>query len=209
MLDETRTGAITAAPGTTNTGRSEKTGASVVSQGHGSYVEAVMQGNVYGVCSQAGVTTQAGLSLTTPTLTLDNPAGSGKNLSIWYVGVTYSVIFAAIAAVWVAVGTNTVAAAITAGTLTVTHRNMKLGLANDCVGIPRLATTLPAIPVGISLLGTGLTGAVALFPTIKPLGRWFDGSLILKPGTNLTVQTSAASGAAGQWCEFIWEEVDE
>jgi hypothetical protein len=44
-------------------------------------------------------------------------------------------------------------------------------------------------------------------PSTKPLGRWFNGGLILKPGTNLSIQTSTASGATGTWCEYIWEEI--
>jgi hypothetical protein len=99
-----------------------------------------------------------------------------------------------------------VAAAVT-GTLTTAHRNMLLGAANSPKCIPLLAATLPAAPVGISLLGVGLTGAITVSPTVQTVGKCFDGSVILTPGTAVSIQTGVASGASGMFCEFIWEEV--
>lgn len=171
-----------------------------------SFQEAVLRGRCFTVAAVAGITTQAGLSATTPALTLYNPATSGVNAVLWYAGVSFDVVFAAVSTVYVAVGTNTVAAAVT-GTLTTTHRNCLLGSTNNPAVTPLLAATLPAAPVAASILGHGLTGAVVLLPTTKPLCRWFNGGLILKPGTNLSIQTSAASGATGTWCEYIWEEI--
>ena len=173
------------------------------------FQDAVADGRVYSVCNQAGVTSQAGLSATTPVLTLYNPLGSGVKGRIWYVGCTFTVVFAAIAAVYVAVGTDVQTAAVT-GTLTTTHRRTRLGslLSHGNSVIPLLAATLPAAPVAISLLGAGLTGAVNLLPQVPTLGRWYNGGLELMPGSNLSIQTSSASGASGTWCEYIWEEVD-
>jgi hypothetical protein len=180
----------------------------VVAQGHASFQEAVLGGHVFGVANQTGVTSQAGLSVTTPVLTLCNPAGSGKNAVLWYAGATFTVVFAAVAAIFVAVGTNTVDSAVT-GTLTTTHRNLKLGASSTNACKVYLAATLPTTPVAVAILGAGLTGAVNLLPNTQPLGRWFNGSIILKPGTNLSLQTSTASGASGMFCEYIWEEIDE
>ena len=171
---------------------------------------AVDRGRVFAVANQAGITTQAGLSLTTPALTLANPLGSGVKGRLWFAGVTFTVVFATVGAIWLAVGTSPVAAAVT-GTLTTAHRNLKLG-GLDQQGnkiIPYLAATLPAAPVGISLLGSGLTGAVNLLPHIQALGRWYYGSIKIMPGTNVSIQTGVASGATGTFCEYIWEEEDE
>lgn len=179
-----------------------------VVQGHGRFRDAVLRGRCFGVCNQAGVTSQNGLSATTPVLTLYNPAGSGVNLEVWYAGATFAVAFGAAAAVWAAVGTNVAAAAVT-GTLTTSHRNMLLGSSAAMSAIPYLAATLPAAPVGLCLLGMGLTGAITTAPLVQTLERWFDGALVLKPGTNLSIQTSTASGTNSTFCEFIWEEVDE
>jgi hypothetical protein len=180
----------------------------VVAQGGASFQEAVENGHVYGVANQTGVTSQAGLSATTPVLTLYNPAGSGKKAVLWYAGAIFTVAFAAAAAIYVAVGTDTAADAVT-GTLTTTHRNMKLGASSTNACKAYLAATLPAAPVAVSLLGAGLTGAITVAPIAQPVGRWFNGSIILEPGTNFSIQTSTASGASGTFCEYIWEEIDE
>lgn len=168
---------------------------------------AVAKGRVYSVANQTGVATQAGLSATTPVLTLANPAGSGVKGKLWYAGATFNVIFAAIAAVFVAVGTDTAAAAVT-GTATTAHRRTRLGglVAQGNSIQAFLAATLPAAPVAIAILGSGSTGAVVIETTIKPLERWFNGAIEIMPGTNLSIQTSAASGAVGTLCEYIWEE---
>lgn len=178
-----------------------------VAHAQSAFQDAVERGRVYAVCNQAGITTQAGLSATTPALTLYNPLGSETNLVVWYAGITDLVAYAAAAAIWAAVGTNTAAAAVT-GTLTTAHRNLKLGLSSNPVARTFLAATLPAAPVGICLLGAGLTGAITTVPSVATLGRWFNGALILTPGTNLSIQTSTASGTNSSLCEFIWEEVD-
>jgi hypothetical protein len=86
------------------------------------FQDAVERGNVYGVCNQAGVTSQAGLSATTPVLTLANPTGSGVNGVLWFAGATFSVAFATAGAIWLA--HSAVPAAL--ATLTTAHRNLKL-----------------------------------------------------------------------------------
>jgi hypothetical protein len=173
----------------------------------GRFQEAVLRGSCYGVASQAGVTSQAGLSATTPVLTLYNPAGSGKNAVIWYAAARMAVANAAAAAVWLAANTNVAAAAAT-GTLTTTHRNMLLGSANNPGVIPLLAATLPAAPVGVMLLGMGLTGAITVETVGKEIGGWIDGAVVMSPGTCISIQTSTASGGSGLWCSYIWEEVE-
>ncbi len=171
------------------------------------FAEAVRGGNCYGVANQAGVTSQAGISATTPVLTLWNPAGSGKNLKLWYAGANFTVAFATAGAIFACVGTNTIAASVT-GTLTTAHRNLKLGLGQNNSAIALLAATLPAAPVAVSILGSGLTGAITVVPGMASYERWFNGALILTPGTNFTLQTGVASGASGMFCEYLWEEVD-
>jgi hypothetical protein len=166
--------------------------------------EAVLRGKAFAVANQAGVTSQAGLSATTPVLTLYNPAGSGVNGILHYAGAAMAVVNAAAAAVMLAANTALTAAAVT-GTLTTTHRNLKLGGAEPTLR-PFLAATLPAAPVGICLLGMGLTGAITTVPGLTPFGRWFDGSLVITPGSAISIQTSTASGANGLWCEYVWEE---
>lgn len=170
---------------------------------------AVERGRCFIVANQAGVTSQAGLSATTPVLTLWNPLGSGVRGRLWMAKAHFEVAFAAAASVWLAAGTNSVAAAVT-GTLTTTHRNLKLGGTNAQGNkiVPLLAATLPAAPVAIDLLGVGLTGAITTTPALAPMVQWYGGSVLIEPGCNISIQTSTASGASATLCSYIWEEVD-
>ena len=175
------------------------------------FAAAVERGRCYAVANQVGVTSQAGLSATTPVLTLYNPAGSGCTGRLWYASANMLVANAAAAQVWLAAGTDTVAATVT-GTLTTAHRNLKLGgitpstQGNKIVAL--LAATLPAAPVAIDLLGAGLTGAITTVTAIAGHEKCYYGSQLIQPGTNLSIQTSTASGAAGLWCAYVWEECD-
>lgn len=170
------------------------------------YQEAVNTGNVYSVANQSGITTQAGLSLTTPALTLYNPVGSGVKGVLVYAGCVNTVAFAAASVIWLGANTNLSAAAVT-GTLTTAHRNNNLGSASGNKIQALLAATLPAAPVAISTLGVGLTGAITTTPQIATLCRYYDGAIIIDEGAALSFQTSTASGASGFFGEFIWFEI--
>lgn len=173
------------------------------------FMALVDAGKAFIVANQAGVTSQAGLSATTPVLTLYNPAGSGVTGKLWYAAAHFEVAFAAAASVWLAAGTNTVAAAVT-GTLTTAHRNLKLGGTNAQGNkvVPLLAATLPAAPVAIDLLGVGLTGAITTVPALPPMSKWYAGMVRIEPGCNISIQTSTASGASSMLCSYIWTEED-
>ena len=170
---------------------------------------AVARGRVFSVANQTGVATADGLSVTEPVLTLANPAGSGVKGRLWFAGASFLVIFGDAAIVWLAAGTDAADDAVT-GTKVTTHRRGRLGGLSDQGNIiqPFLAATLPAIPVGIAILGCGLTGAITLMPAAPMLGRWFNGAIEIMPGTNISIQTSTDSGAVGTVCEYIWEEID-
>ena len=171
------------------------------------FSEAVSRGRVFSVANQVGVASQAGLSVTTPVLSLVNFPKSGVKGKLWYAGCTFEVVFAAVAAIWLAAGGGVLSTI--AGTRTVAERNLKsIGSIAGNVIKPYLAATLPVVPVGIALLGHGLTGAVTTVPGQLPYGRWFNGAVRIEEATNLSIQTSTASGATGMWCEYIWEEED-
>lgn len=186
--------------------RLSRSGAVSVADVQARFYEAVARGKVWGVANQAGITTQAGLSATTPALTLFNPKGSGVNGVIWFAGANNSVAFAAAALIWLGANTDIAAADVT-GTATTAHRNLLLGNGSQPAIRPLLAATLPAAPIAIASIGVGLTGAITTLPVVPTVGRWFDGSLVLAPGSAISFQTSAASGATGFFGEFVWEEV--
>ena len=168
---------------------------------------AVDRGRVYAVVSQVGITSQAGLSLTTPGLTLPNPAGSKIKAKLWYAGAIYTVAPATAGAVWLAHGKGPNLADVT-GTATTAHRNLKLGGPKPGI-VPLLAATLPEIPVAIDLLGAMLTGAITTVPGMAPMERWYNGAVLVMPGHNVSIQTGVASGASGLFSAYIWEEEDE
>ena len=186
--------------------RMNKDGSLAVVGSHGAYYEPTSRGDVFWVANQTGITTQAGLSATTPALTLYNPPSSGVNASIIFAGADFLVAFTAAAVVWVAVGTNPIAAATT-GTATTAHRNGLLANQSQPRIQPLLSATLPAAPVAVCSLGAGLTGAITTVPQVLSMGRYFDGSLILGPGANISIQTSTASGTTSTFCTFAWEEI--
>ena len=171
--------------------------------------KAVDEGRMFMVANQSGVTSQAGLSATTPVLTLANPAGNGRKGRLWFASATFSVAFATAGAVFLAAGTNTIAAVVT-GTKTTAHRRTRLGGLDDQGNSiqPFLAATLPAAPVAIDILGVGLTGAITTLPFGQSLERWYWGAIDIMPGTNLSIQTGVASGASGMFCAYMWEEKD-
>ena len=182
-----------------------KEGYLTVADAVGKYYEPCSRGQVFGVSNQAGITTQAGLSPTTPALTLFNPKGSGVNAEILFAGYNASVAFAAAALIWLGLNTNIAAADVT-GTLSTAVRNMLVGNGKASQIQALLAATLPVAPVAGPSIGVGLTGAITTLPSVPTQGRWFDGSLILSPGSAVSFQTSAASGALGFFGEFIWRE---
>jgi hypothetical protein len=180
-------------------------GSLVSTDGHGKYQQAVLSGNCFISSNQTGVTTQAGLSATTPVLTLFNPKGNTKLLSVWYAGIITTVVNGAAAVYWLAANTNVAAAAVT-GTAA-TFSNCQIGNAGSPTASIFTAATLPAAPIAIATLAAGLTGAITTIPYISAASRWFDGSLIVLPGAAISFQTSTASGASSTFAELIWEEI--
>ncbi len=167
---------------------------------------AVSEGRVFTACNQSSDTSSAGLSATTPVLTLANPLGSGVKGRLHFAGCVNLIAFAAAAAVWLAAGTNSAAAVVT-GTAATVRRTRLGGLTNPGNEIAAFVNaTLPAAPVAISVLGAYLTGAITTQSTAAPMGRWYNGAVEIMPGTNISIQFSTVSGNA-IFCEYIWEEV--
>lgn len=180
-------------------------GALVVSDAHGRFFEAVSRGNCFSAANATAVASQAGLSAATPILTLYNPKDSGVLGVLMFAGVTQLVAFAAAAAIWLAANYNVAAADVT-GTDAV-PRNLLIGNNKKSALQAYLAATLPGVPSAIAVLGSGLTGAITTLPNVPVIGRQFDGGVVLRPGSAISIQTSTASGAAGLMAEYAWEEV--
>ena len=178
-------------------------GGLLVAPAGGRFDEAVERGNVYVAANQTTVTTQAGLSATTPALTIACRPNSKNEVRLWYVSACGLVAAAAGAEVFAALGGYS-ATAVTE-TTAATVRNMKTGDASMPAGVAALAVaTLPAAPVAVGQLGAQLTGAITTVPMVVPFERWYDGSLRLQPGFNFSIQTSTATTL---FCEYIFEVV--
>lgn len=183
---------------------SKSSGALFTSQAEAKFDQAVERGNVFVTANQTTVTTQAGLSATTPALTLANRVNSGKTIRLWYVSCTSLVAAGAAAAVWATLGGYS-ATAVTE-TTAATTRNMKTGDAGAPSGVAALAVaTLPAAPVAVGVLGAQTTAAITTAPNGSFYERWYNGALRIAAGYNFSIQTSTASTL---FCEYIFEVAD-
>lgn len=196
-----RTGQVLSADGAVNPGRCDKTGALVVTDGHARYQEAVLRGSVWIGANLGGtpVTTQAGLSATTPALTLFNPINSGVNLVLQTITVGFQAAPAAACEVWLAYNAST-AAAPTA-TTTATLVNANLGSTSVGRGQCSRVATLAAAPVVVrNICGTSGAAAISNAPGVDHV----DGEIIISPGVAVSIQTSTAAAVV---CTMSWEEV--
>jgi hypothetical protein len=166
----------------------------------GRYVQSVEENNVFIGGNLAGtpVTTQAGLSATTPALTLHNPITSQINVFLLMVSYAFAAAPAAAASVFLA--RNLAAAAAPTLTTLADVTNAKCGpLTLPTAQCARVAT-LAAAPLGFFNLG-GTTGAAAIsgYPSVFDLG----GIICLQPGVCLSIQTSSAASLTAT---FVWAE---
>lgn len=200
MINEISVGPQNAGDAARVTARGGRTGETIVGQAHGRFYEAVSRGKVFIGANVAAtpVTTQAGLSATTPALTLYNPVGSGYNLVLQTVCIDVTTSPAAASGFMLAFNAANAAApsSVTAGTL----QNALLGSSATGVGLCYRIATLAAAPIAIRYLG-GTTGAAAI-GGVQLIDR-VEGEIIIAPGVALSVQ---ATSAAAILANFVWEE---
>jgi hypothetical protein len=181
--------------------RSLRSGEIGVADVHAKYQEAVVRGNVFIGADLGGtpVTTQAGLSATTPALTLYNPVGSGKNLVL--LSTTVDITSAPAAACGIMLAYNLASAAAPTMTTLATVTNALLG--NTSLGVASCArvSTLAAAPLAIRNIG-GTTGAAAIGGV--QLIDHIDGEIVVGPGVAVSIQ---ATSAAAIIASMTWEEV--
>jgi hypothetical protein len=181
--------------------RSGRSGELMVGDAHAKYQEAVFRGNVFLGSDLGGtaVTTQAGLSATTPALTLYNPIGSGKNLVL--LSATADFTAAPAAACGLMLAYNLASAAAPTMTTAATVTNALLG--NTSVGVASCArvSTLAAAPLFLRAMG-GTTGAAAI-GGVQIIDH-IDGEIIVGPGVAVSIQATSAGAIIAS---ITWEEV--
>lgn len=170
---------------------------------HARFMDAVLRGNVFMAANQAGAAL-SNLSGTCTGFALTNPAGSGKLIVLWRVGLmqTSTAATTANAGVQLAANINTVAAAVVHGTPLVV-RNALLG-SQIGVGLADGACTLPAAPVAIMNLWQPSVSATATTAIPPVIDINIDGAIVLQPGTAVSLSALSALSVAAH---MIWEEI--
>jgi len=177
--------------------RGGRQGDGIVSQMHGRYTQAVLDGNVYVLANQAVVTTTAVLTSTYTGLAIGNPLASGKNCAILQAGFGQHAVAAA-----GVVGLMTATQVITSS---LTPKNRLTGGAGSvCAGDDAFSITNTAILEQI----IGSTGSQATSGWGTQPAPMIDlgGSLILVPGNMVAFYTSVITTSALIFW-LMWEEM--
>jgi hypothetical protein len=200
MKVQGKVGKQTLANGAESDLRLNKSGSTVVAQGKSPYSEGVLAGDIYIGANLGGtvVTTQAGLSATTPALTLYNPVNSGVNLVL--INVSIGINASPAAATRFMLAYNLASAAAPSATTLANVTNALVGTAKGPIGQCYRICTLAAAPLALRYLG-GTVGAssTSAFQLMDDI----DGQIILAPGVALSVQCSSAADITAS---FTWEE---
>lgn len=201
MQIEGKVGKQTLSNGSKADVRQDKTGAVVVTDGHARLMQATLDGEIYIGANLGGtpVTTQAGLSATTPALTLWNPVGSQFYLVLQTVTVDITTAPAAAAGFMLAY--NALGSAAPTATTAANVTNGLIGTTSAPVGQCYRIATLAAAPLAFRFIG-GTTGAAAISGV--QLIDHVDGEVIIPPGVAISIQ---ATSAAACLCSFTWEEI--
>lgn len=183
-------------------------GTLAVADAHARFQEAVYRGNVYTGANLGGtpVASQAGLSATTPVLSLFNPVTSTVNLVLWTFTYAVTSVNAAQAGIWLAFNQPFIAATgVITGTITTTlgtvvnnKLNTQLAPQGQCSRVSTLAAA-PLVLRNVATVQFGTSVAVTLGTGIDQI----DGAIIIPPGYTISVQASAATTMT---CSFTWEE---
>jgi hypothetical protein len=178
----------------------------IVSEFQGRLYEATYRGQVFTAANQAGTATTVGLATTYTGISLSNPVGNTKNLSILGAGWAFPVAPAACVVVGLMVGYN--------GATNVTHSTPitpKCNLVGPGAGAPTgladAASALPTAPWIERILGKVDSGAVSV-DTQGAVGNvQIEGGIVLQPGAYIAIYTSTVANTAGFFGSFQWAEM--
>ncbi len=206
-------GPQTKGDGTYGSLRGGKQGQLITSHLHGKFYEQCSRGNVYQGRSASG-----GIAIIVPATggghpTLWNPLGSGVNLSLISLRLSYvSGTHAPGAFEW-AYTANAGAAAATGSPIAtatlVASTNMLVGSGNVGAGLWSPTTnTFTAAPVFFAPIGVGLhTGAAATAIGPTRIVENYDGEFVLAPGSAMSLCYQTTTTTALFQVGLIWEEI--
>lgn len=188
-------------------------GQQIVSDLHGKYYESARRGRMF-----IGSSASGGIALIVPATTgghptLFNPLGSGRDLSIVRLELSYvSGNNAPTALEWAV--TKNAGSVFGTGSPIVTMTKVaaepaRIGSEGQSVAIWSPTTnTFVAAPVFIRAAGLSLfTGVAATAVAPFPLVRDYDGDLVIAPGTALSLCSQAATTTALFQVTVVWEEI--
>lgn len=209
MLSETKVGPQFNSDGALTSSRASKTGASVVTDAHGRYQEAVLRGNVYTLTVAAGAATAfVGGAAGTPFVSIYNPAGSGKAAVL--LQTTVAVHVAASAAGVVAFSIYGGVSAANTGTLTAPtnmYTLQKSGSAMSCSSNAATTSTTAVTANGPIYNVGSYYWATAAASNLNPIIADIAGAVVVAPGNFVALGGSAALTSATYDVSLTWEEV--
>ena len=192
-------------------GRQGKTGEATVSQAHGKYYEAASRAVLFTAGDQGIGAAAASLTIgTTALLSLYNPTGSGKRLSIKRVRIGYFSGTLGAGAFYHALSAPAgfaVAPSGTAAASNCTDAGNQSGVA--AVGVCKITATVVA--PGSAVLGPICSLGAALASTALGLtyaNEDVDGEIVVEPGNYYHIQGVTAAGSTPKVSVAVtWEEV--
>ena len=191
-----------------------KNGALIVSEYHGKYYEAAyrgLEGQEPGIfhATNPGLLALAGPAATATSFALANPLNSGRNLVLHKVRVALTTLPGTLVAGAFALYGNPVPNATAVTGTSITPINGALGAGSKPAGNAFYTATLPVAPSLIIPIGGKISATEFGGISNGLLEEDLDGSLILSPGTYLTVQETVGDTTTNfsAVVSMSWEEV--
>lgn len=207
-LIQAQVGPVTSQDGANPNLRQGRVGELIAGDAHGRYNEAVSRGNVYQVSVAAGAATAfTGGAGGTPFVSVYNPVGSGKNISILAVGVGIhaSASGAGVVAFYFYGGPS----AANTGTLTTPTNMLTLQTGGSIAKASSNAATTSTTAVSLLLPVASYYWATAAAAFANPSMFDIAGSIVCAPGNLVAFGASAALTSATYDVALLWEEIPQ
>lgn len=203
MDSEAKVGLQKNADGNKSILRSDRTGAQVVTDGHGRYTEAVLRGNVFLAHNVAAQAVSVALATTYTGLMLSNPHGSGKVLALLAAQFAISVAEVAVASQHLIGGWSATPVAHTTPLAAPGIQNALLNGNSNSVAKVDSAATIPT-PGYLLPLRSGFTAGALGGPGMGQIAD-LGGLIIVPPGGFIGIGALTAITGFGA---LVWEELD-
>ena len=205
MLAEFKVGQQVAGESSQVTGRADRTGSLVVTNGHADMAETTVRGNLMTASTAVGGVAPGTALSTTPPMFVWNPPASGKNLIINKINVGY---------VSGTLGAGSIVIATVTAQATVPTTGAELVPQNNLVGFPRgvgrafqgsTVASTPALLTPLMNMGA-FTTTTAIAP--QDAEKLLNGSVVVTPGSGVAFQGVAAAGTSPLVMIGVqWEEI--